>query len=138
MELSLDSAGDRLSIRSVSAEGIRIADRTYTGPLILSAEELLTDWQAFDPDDLTEELLEPVFGLAPEIVLVGTGAVQVFPKPELLICFYRRGIGVEFMTTQAACRTFNVLVSERRNVAAALLPPGYHPRAAQSPKGSSR
>ena len=138
MELSLDSPGDRLSIRSVSADGIRIADRTYTGPLIVSAKELLTDWQASSPDELTEELLEPLFGLAPEIVLVGTGSVQVFPKPELLMCFYRRGIGVEFMTTLAACRTFNVLVSERRNVAAALLPPGYGPHAAQSPKGSSR
>lgn len=124
MELSLDSPGDRLSIRSVSAEGIRIADRTYTGPLILSASELLTDWQVSGPDDLTEEHLEPVFDLEPEVVLVGTGSVQVFPKPELLVCFYRRGIGVEFMTTQAACRTFNVLVSEHRNVAAALLPPG--------------
>jgi len=137
MELSLDNPGDRLSVRSVSAEGIRIADRTYPGPLIVSASELLTDWQASGPDDLTEELLEPLFELAPEIVLVGTGSVQVFPKPELLMCFYRRGIGVEFMTTQAACRTFNVLVSERRNVAAALLPPGAVPNAVQSPKGNS-
>jgi uncharacterized protein len=44
--------------------------------------------------------------------------------------FYSRNIGFEVMTTDAACRTFNVLVSESRNVAAMLIP-------VQSPKGSS-
>jgi uncharacterized protein len=39
------------------------------------------------------------------------------------MCFHRRGIGIEVMATAAACRTFNVLVSERRKVVAALLPP---------------
>jgi uncharacterized protein len=43
------------------------------------------------------------------------------------MCFYRRNIGVECMTTRAACRTFNVLAGERRNVVAALLPPGNDP-----------
>ena len=38
--------------------------------------------------------------------------------------FFQRGIGVEQMNTQAACRTFNVLLSDNRKVAAALLPPG--------------
>jgi uncharacterized protein len=42
----------------------------------------------------------------------------------LLMCFYRRQVGVEFMNTRAACRTFNVLVSEQRRVVAALIPPG--------------
>jgi uncharacterized protein len=45
------------------------------------------------------------------------------------MCFYRRQVGVEFMSTEAACRTFNVLVSENRNVVAALLPPGTGPAA---------
>ena len=41
--------------------------------------------------------------------------------------FYRRGIGIEVMSTDAACRTFNVLVSEGRKVVAALLPPEFTP-----------
>jgi uncharacterized protein len=141
MELTLDGPGDYLSIRSVSAAGIRIADRTYPGPLIISRSQLLTDWPASHPGAFSETLFEPVFDLAPEIVLVGTGSVQVFPAPELLMCFYRRGIGVEIMTTQAACRTFNVLVSERRNVVAALLSPSVAPepptQGDQSRNGSS-
>ncbi|MCW8871796.1 MAG: MTH938/NDUFAF3 family protein [Xanthomonadales bacterium] len=131
MELTLERPGDHLFVRSVSSEGILIADTLYPGPLIISASELLTDWEIGHPSDLSEPSLEPVFGLDPEIVLVGTGAEQVFPAPELMMCFYRRQVGVEFMNTRAACRTFNVLVSEHRRVVAALMPPG--PR---SPSGA--
>lgn len=124
MDLTLERPGDHLSIQSVSKEGLQIADQWYTGPLIVSASELLTDWKARHFDDLNESRFEPVFDLGPEIVLVGTGPNQLFPAPELLMCFYRRNIGVEFMNTAAACRTFNVLVSDQRKVVAALLPPG--------------
>lgn len=127
MELTLDRPGDHYFIRSVSAEGIQVSDRLYPGPLVLSAVELLADWTVEQPQDLCEASLEPVFNLKPEIVLVGTGPEQVFPEGQLLMCFYRRQMGVEFMSTRAACRTFNVLVSEQRNVVAALLPPGPDP-----------
>ncbi len=122
MELTLERPGDHLYIRSVSEQGIQIVDRIYSGPLIVSANDVVTDWNVTHPDELTEEHLEPVFGLAPEIVIIGTGALQQFPGPEVQMFFYRRQIGVEFMSTAAACRTFNVLVSERRRVVAALLP----------------
>ena len=65
-----------------------------------------------------------VFDLQPEIVLIGTGRKQVFLQPELMMSFYRREVGFEVMSTHAACRTFNVLVSESRNAVAALLPVG--------------
>jgi uncharacterized protein len=123
MELTLDRPGDHHFVRSVSADGIRIADRLYPGPLVLSAERLLDDWPVYSLRDLNEATLQPVFELEPEIVLIGTGAVQRFLSPELMMCFFSRDIGLEVMTTAAACRTFNVLASEQRNVAAALLPP---------------
>lgn len=127
MDLTLERPGDHLFIRSVSAEGILVVDRLYPGSLVLSARELITDWPAERLEDLGEPALEPVFTLDPEVVLIGTGPIQKFPQPELLMCFYRRQVGVEFMSTRAACRTFNVLVSEHRNVVAALLPPGADP-----------
>lgn len=127
MDLTLDRPGDHLAIRSVSEVGIQVGDRWYDGPLIVSASELVTDWEVREPAGLSERRLGVVFDLRPEVVLVGTGPVQVFPPAELLMCFYNRDIGVEFMNTRAACRTFNVLVSERRNVVAALMPPGPGP-----------
>jgi uncharacterized protein len=57
------------------------------------------------------------------VVLLGTGAEQIFIAPELLQAFYREGIGVEVMSTLAAARTYNILAAEERIVAAGLIIP---------------
>jgi uncharacterized protein len=56
------------------------------------------------------------------VILIGTGARQVFLPPATQIHFFRRNVGFEVMSTDAACRTFNVLAAEGRHVVAALLP----------------
>ena len=122
MELTLDHPGDSLFIRSVSDQGIRVEDTMYRQPIIVSAAELITEWPATSAEGFTEALLQPIIDLQPEIVLIGTGRKQVFLPPELMMFFYRREVGFEVMTTAAACRTFNVLISEARNAVAALLP----------------
>jgi len=122
MDLTLQKPGDHLFIRAISDRAIRVVDDWHEGPLILSAERLITDWAVTDVGDISEALLEPVFDLGPDIVLLGTGARQHFLPAELMMAFYRRGIGAEVMSTHAACRTFNVLVSEDRRVVAVLLP----------------
>ena len=71
--------------------------------------------------DLAAADLEPVLALQPEILLIGSGERQVFPVPELLAALYAARLGFEIMATGAACRTYNVLVAEGREVAAALL-----------------
>lgn len=59
---------------------------------------------------------------APEVVLIGTGLKQRFLAPEAIRLLIRMGIGVEAMTTQAAARTYNILMAEGRHVVVALLP----------------
>ena len=59
---------------------------------------------------------------APEVLLVGTGPRQTFLRPDVLRPLLALGIGVETMTTQAAARTYNILMSEERRVLALLLP----------------
>lgn len=59
--------------------------------------------------------------LKPEIVVLGTGASQRFPRLELARALAATGVGVEVMDTRAACRTYNILASEGRKVAAAVL-----------------
>jgi len=122
MDLTLQNPGDHLFIRSVSRDGIRVAEEIYQGPIIVSASRIVPDWPVTTASELTESQLEPIFRLEPEIVLIGTGAAQVFLPPELMMYFYRRNTGFEVMTTDAACRTFNVLVAEERKVVAALIP----------------
>lgn len=64
---------------------------------------------------------EFAMGFDPEILLLGTGEKIQFPAPELMSLPASRGIGLEIMDTAAACRTYNILVSENRQVVAILL-----------------
>lgn len=130
MDLVLDRPGEHLYIRSISDEGIRVGDDFFRNPFILNAERVIYDWPVTSVEQITEQHLEKVLELQPDVVLIGTGANQVFLEPAEMMFFYSRNIGFEVMTTDAACRTFNVLVSESRNVAAMLIP-------VQFPNGSS-
>jgi uncharacterized protein len=121
MDLTLEKPGDHLFIRSVSAEAIQVVDDFYYSSIIVSPNEVITDWPVSSVEDITEQHLERVLDLKPEVVLIGTGASQAFLPPRQMMFFYSRKIGVEVMTTDAACRTFNVLVSESRNVVAVLI-----------------
>ena len=124
MDLTLERPGDHLFIRSVSPQGIQVVDDFYNSSIIVSAKQVIPDWPVNTVENITEEHLVKVLDLQPELVLIGTGAKQAFIPPRQLMFFYSRNVGVEVMTTDAACRTFNVLVSESRNVVAALISEG--------------
>ena len=122
MEFNLEVPQNQFFIRSVSEEGICVHQDYYRKPFILSGQRIIPEWEVTSIDDINEENLEVLFELQPEVVLIGTGKTQVFLPPATQVHFFRRNIGFEVMTTDAACRTFNVLASEGRHVVAALLP----------------
>jgi len=111
----------RLVIRNVSESAIRVNDEDYSESIVLTPDDLLTIWSDKPIADLTEADFDSVFDTKPEIVLLGTGASNVFPPRELTFAFARKGIGLEVMDTSAAARTFNVLANEGRRVAAILV-----------------
>jgi uncharacterized protein len=121
MQISLDTGSGAYTIRSYSAGEIKINDRTLSHSLIITPTQLIEPWAPNTLQELQASDLELILGMRPEIVLLGTGAKMLFPDPKLLAPFLERGIGIEFMDTGAACRTFNVLVGESRNAVAALL-----------------
>lgn len=100
---------------------IRVGETVIRNSCLLRADKIVPQWRPQTLDDLTLEDLEPILALEPEIVVLGTGTRQRFPESKLLGTLLARGIGCEVMTTAAACRTYNVLVSEDRPVVAALL-----------------
>ena len=93
----------------------------HSASLVVNGERLVTDWPAASIDALTADHLAAIVELKPEIVLLGTGREFRFPEPALLAPLYKAGIGVEAMDTPAACRTYNILLGEGRNVVAALI-----------------
>lgn len=88
---------------------------------LLMTAETVTAWEIDAFESLTREHFRSLGALAPEIVILGTGAVQRFPRPDHTRGLLEAGVGVEIMDTAAACRTFNILVSEGRRVVAAIL-----------------
>ena len=70
--------------------------------------------------ELNNEHIDALAEYDPEIVLLGSGERLQWPDPSLTGQLLEKGIGVEVMDTGAACRTFNILIAERRNVVAGL------------------
>jgi uncharacterized protein len=94
---------------------------TVETSLLLTARHVDTGWQPQGYAELETSHLDVILQFDPELVLLGTGARLRFPPPEILQPLHRAGIGVEVMDTGAACRTFNILVAEGRQVVAGLL-----------------
>jgi len=101
---------------------ILIGDRVYTRSLIVGPDHISPDWGPESAVDLAADHFAALVALAPRIIIIGTGSQQVFPDPGLYRDLLRQGLGVEIMDTGAACRTYNILMSEGRGVAAGLIP----------------
>lgn len=108
-------------IRAYQPGEVQINDQQHRSSLILGLESLITDWGPESLDDLTTEHMAEVLRLDPEVIILGTGEHQRFPSREIMLPLLREGIGVEVMANDAACRTYNILMSEDRRVALALI-----------------
>ncbi len=102
----------------------QIGGDAYGGGVLVFPNQVLAwpvaDFAAMTPSDLAvvKEADPPV-----EVLLVGTGHRTEFLRPSLKAEIKTIvGLGAEAMDTGAACRTYNILLSEGRRVAAALLP----------------
>ena len=114
------SVGTNL-IRAYGSGELRVNDDVYTGAVILSGTEILSEPEIRDLCDALKIDPARILALGPEVVLLGTGQRQIFPPASFGAHFLQVGIGFEAMDTAAACRTFNVLAAEQRRVVAVLL-----------------
>lgn len=114
-----------VSVRNLQRGEIKVGNDTIRENLVLHRDQVVTGWQVSDIATVTMEQLQPLLPEGTEIVLLGTGwsspgKPNNRPSRELVFAMARHGVGFEFMDTPAACRTFNILVSEDRQVAAFL------------------
>ena len=122
MQLTRDSSAVNF-IRAWEPGRIRIAERWVAGNVIVGPDSILEAWTTVEAHVLTIEHLEPALALEPAIILLGTGTERLLPDVELMADVAARSVGLEIMSTPAACRTFNVLLTEQRRVVAALFNP---------------
>ncbi|MCY4221622.1 MAG: MTH938/NDUFAF3 family protein [Thiotrichales bacterium] len=123
MKLHSDTgAADRQRITAYGVEFVTVEETTFTGAVLLGRGTHATDFDERRLGDVSAATIERILERNPEVVLLGTGARHMFPSPGLLAPLTRAGIGVEAMSTSAACRTWNILNAEGRKVVALLLP----------------
>lgn len=121
MEFTRETAGDANAILACSGQEVRLRDRAFRGSVIVTRDAVIAEWRPPAPEALTLADFGDLLSLGPDVVLLGTGGRQRLPPSALYADFAARGIGLEVMDNRAACRTYNVLLGEFREVAVALM-----------------
>lgn len=126
MKLHLTQSNGNNLITAYSNDHIEINRLRYTGNIAVMANTIISDWatsneKALSFDEITAVDFTKIIELNPEVVLLGTGVTHRFLHPKNYAALTQNGISLECMTTAAACRTYNILMGEGRNVVAALI-----------------
>ncbi len=123
MHFAEDRPTAEFVIQSCAASGVLINGDTHTTSLLLLPKQPLCTWPVPSGTPLAPEHFQKLLDCRPELIVLGTGAVLELPSPEIYGTVLKQGIGLETMTTAAACRTYNLLAQDGRKVAAALILP---------------
>jgi uncharacterized protein len=121
LKFEREQAEGKNSFTGYGAGYVEVNRTRHHASLVVNGERVVTDWPVTSVEGLGADHMAAIVELRPEIVLLGTGAAFRFPEPALLAPLYKAGIGVEVMDTPAACRTYNILLGEGRNVLAAVI-----------------
>ena len=121
MKLQSDPHSGANTITGYGDGYIEINKIPYSHAVLLSSDGEILEWAIKSFDDLSPADFTQMASLKPELIIIGTGKRQRFPKPELLKTLIEAKIGFEVMDSQAACRTYNILVGEGRQVLLALI-----------------
>ena len=118
MKLHSDPNDSSLRVTAYDAHYVAIGERELRSNFVLTPQTLIVDLPRVDIHRLRWDLLNALHDLDLEVLLVGTGSRQQFPDGNFYAELSSQRIGLEVMTSPAACRTFNILAAENRRVAA--------------------
>jgi uncharacterized protein len=121
MKLHLNAMAGQNAITGHGPGFIQVNQDRINNPVIVMSDRLISPWQVNNPHNPALSDFAALIELKPELVVFGSGPKFRFPDARIMAAFSQARIGFEAMDTPAACRTYNVLMSEGRGVAAALL-----------------
>jgi uncharacterized protein len=121
MKLHTTVASGRNQFTGYGAGYVAVNQQRFECSMVVTPEAIHESWQVDSVPGLNEVAVRFLLELKPEILLLGTGEGQRFPQPAVLRPLIEARIGVEVMDTAAACRTYNILMAEGRNVVAAII-----------------
>ena len=120
MQIQLEPT-DNHSIQEYDQNHVMISGKQYTQNILITETQIISNWDALELSELTSEKFSAVLNEQPEIILLGHKLQQTV-RPNLLIQELSKiRVGIECSDIGAACRTFNVLLSENRRVVLAIL-----------------
>ena len=121
LKLHLSKPAEKNTFTGYGPGYVVVNKKRYENSLITMPDNIIENWQVLTVEQLSEEHFELLIPYQPEIILLGTGATLRFPSSVVTKKLLKLKIGVEVMDTNAACRTYNILMAEGRNVVAALI-----------------
>ena len=124
MKFQPEALDSQFIVQRYDEDGVVISGFVHRQSVVFGSQLAPLPWSATAAVGLTLPQAEALHAQCPagmEVLLIGTGTRQVFPGAEIRRFFANRKCPVEYMDTQAACRTYNILVGEGRQVIAALL-----------------
>lgn len=121
MKLHSDNNRHLQTVTAYDAGGVEINAQRFETSLTVLPEVAPRPWDVASFEDLRAEHFEQIAEDAPDVVILGTGERQRFVHPRLIQSLSSKRIGVECMDSQAACRTYNILMGEGRKVTLALI-----------------
>lgn len=124
MKIELDSENSAANkIISYSDDSFTLKDKSIKSNIVISKDKLIENWFIDSYKNLAMQHMDSIIAWQPEIILLGTGSESGFQNFELLTYITSKNIGLEIMNTGAACRSYNLLIDEGRNVVACLFLP---------------
>jgi uncharacterized protein len=121
MKLHATNTQQYQTVTAYDDEGVEFNLIRYEHSLIVLPETAPTKWDVKNFEELNASHFEQVAATVPDVVILGTGKKQKFIHPKLIAALSAQHKGVECMDNQAACRTYNILMTEGRKVALALI-----------------
>lgn len=121
MKFTEELATSQLNLITSIEPGYVVVQKKKIKTSHIIAPDALTDWELTTFSEITADHLTPISQLNPEVILLGTGDKHIIPEKVLFQALVKIGIGFEIMDTAAACRTYNILVSEGRRAIVGLI-----------------
>jgi uncharacterized protein len=109
------------SIRSVESGRILVGEEYISHSLVLNAKEIIGRWMGSNADQTSFDQIKYILKKEPDVIIFGTGDKSVIPQRNLVFDLAKKNIGIEVMTSAAAAKTFNILISEGRNPVAIII-----------------
>ena len=120
MELVEDKNNNNFKIKKYSDMTIYFSNYNYIVPIVFHQDNI-SIFSVLKPESITIKDLQNYFASV-NLVLIGTGEKNIILSQELIKHTHKLNKGLEFMNTESACKTHNLLLSEKRSFVSILYP----------------